>query len=207
MREQVTYPIPRGEGVADVYRIPGDGRLAAVLLFLGANAAGRDDTDVVKLGDVLAQAGFAVMLHWSQTMRLRSNIDPNEIESLVWAFHHLCSREFVDQGRAGMGGFSVGCSLAMVAPADPRIRDHIVFINSFGAYYDAQDLFLQIASGDSFYEGHQESWGVDRLNRLVFANEMIESLEHPADRELLEFRFLRNGDVAESALVDLSDHD
>ena len=35
---------------------------------------------------------------------------------------------------------------------------------------------------------------------------MIESLEHPAERELLEFQFLRNGDVVESALVDLSDH-
>ena len=206
LRDQVTYPTPRGEGVADVYRIPGDGRRAAVLLFLGANAAGRDDTDVIKLGDALARAGFVVMLHWSSTMGLQSNIDPNEIESLVWAFQYLRSREFVDQGRAGMGGFSVGGSLAIVAAADPRIRNHVVFINSLGAYYDAQDLFLQIASGNSFYEGHQEPWEVDQLTRLVFANEMIESLERPAERELLEFRFLRNGGVAESTLVDLSDH-
>ena len=206
LREQITYPTPHGEGVADVYRIPGDGRRAAVLLFLGANAAGRDDTDVVKLGDALARAGFVVMLHWSPTMGLQSNIDPNEIESLVWAFQHLRSRDFVDHSRAGMGGFSVGGSLAIVAAADPRIRDHVVFINSFGAYYDAQDLFLQIASGNSFYEGHQEPWEVDQLTRLVFANEMIESLEDPAERELLESQFLRNGDVAGSALVDLSDH-
>ena len=134
---------------------------------MGANAAGRDDTDVTKLGDALARAEFVVMLHWSLTMGLQSNIDPNEIGSLTWAFQHLRSREFVNQERAGMGGFSVGGSLAMVAAADPRIRDHMVFINSFGAYYGAQDLFLQIASGNSFYEGHQEPREVDRLTRLV----------------------------------------
>ena len=61
----------------------------------------------------------------------------------------------------------------MIAAAGPRIRDHVVFINYFGAYYDAQDLFLQIASGNSFYEGHQEPWEIDRLTQLVFANEMI----------------------------------
>ena len=146
------------------------------------------------------------MLYWSQDMELRSNIDPNEIESLVWAFQHPRSRQLIYQGPAGMGWFSVEGSLAMVAAADQRIRDHVVFINSFGAYYDAQTLFLQIASGNCFHEGHQESWEVDRLTRLVFANEMIESLEHPTERKLLEFRFLKNGDVAGSSLVDLSDH-
>ena len=35
---------------------------------------------------------------------------------------------------------------------------------------------------------------------------MIESLEHPTERKLLEFRFLKNGDVAGSSLVDPSDH-
>ena len=42
-----------GVGIADIYRIPDGKKRAAVLLFLGANAAGRDDKDVVKLGDAL----------------------------------------------------------------------------------------------------------------------------------------------------------
>ena len=117
---------------------------------MGANAAGRDDTDVTKLGDALARAGFVVMLHWSPTMGSQSNIDPNEIGSLIWAFQHLHSREFVDQERAGMGGFSVGGSLAMIAAADPRIRDHMVFINSFGAYYDAQSPVFTYSQRQQF---------------------------------------------------------
>ncbi len=37
LREEINYPRPDGEGVADLYRIPDDRRRAAVLVFLGAN--------------------------------------------------------------------------------------------------------------------------------------------------------------------------
>ena len=59
MRAEVIYPRADGEGVADIYRIPDDRKRAAVLIFLGANAAGRDDPDVINLGQALARTGFA----------------------------------------------------------------------------------------------------------------------------------------------------
>lgn len=204
VREEVIYPRPDGEGVADIYRIPDDRKRAAVLLFLGANATGRDDEDVVNLGNALARSGFVVMIHWSPTMGLQHNIDPKEIDNLVWAFEYLKSRDFVDRDRVGMGGFSVGASFAMVAAADPRIRDDVVFVNSFGAYYDMRDLILQIASGTHFYQGQQQPWAVDRLTWLVFANELIESLDAPTERELLTRRFLRNEPVPAEKLEGLS---
>jgi pimeloyl-ACP methyl ester carboxylesterase len=205
LREQLNYPRPVGEGSADLYRIPDHQRRAAVLLFLGANAAGRDDPDVINLGNALARAGFVVMLHWSPTMVLQNTIDLNEIENLVWAFRYLLEQDFVDRRRAGMGGFSVGGSFVLIAAADPRIRDDVVFINSFGAYYNAQDLFLQIASRTRFYDGLQEPWEVDRLTWLVFANELIGSVDDPAEHELLEQRFLRNDEAGDLGLEDLSD--
>lgn len=204
LRKEITYPRPDGEGVADLYRIPDDRRRAAVLVFLGANAAGRDDPDVINLGNALARAGFVVMLHWSPTMGLRLNIDPDEVENLVWAFQHLKSRELVDRQRVGMAGFSVGGSFAMVAAADPRIRDDVVFLNSFGAYFDARDLFLQVASRSRFFEGQQEPWEVDRLTWLIFANELIESLDDPMERDLFNRRFLQGEDVSEKELADAS---
>ena len=79
-----------------------------MLIFLGANAAGRDDLDVINLGDALARTGFVVMFHWSPTMGLQNNIDPEEIEGLVQAFQYLLAQNYVDRARAGMGGFSVG---------------------------------------------------------------------------------------------------
>ncbi|MCH8897697.1 MAG: hypothetical protein IIC33_05325, partial [Chloroflexi bacterium] len=180
LREEVKYSRPDGQGVADIYRIPDNQRRAAVLIFLGANAAGRGDPDVINLGDALARTGFVVMFHWSPTMGLRYNIDPEEIEGLVHAFQYLLAQDFVDRGRAGMGGFSVGGSFALVAAADSRIRDDVVFVNSFGAYYDAQDLFLQIASRSRLNDPESGPWDVDRLTWLVFANALSETLDNPA---------------------------
>ena len=40
-RQEVSYPQATGTGLADIYRIPDGRQRAAVLIFLGANAAGR----------------------------------------------------------------------------------------------------------------------------------------------------------------------
>ena len=93
LREEVKYSRPDGQGVADIYRIPDNQRRAAVLIFLGANAAGRGDPDVINLGDALARTGFVVMFHWSPTMGLQYNIDPEEIEGLVHAFQYLLAQD------------------------------------------------------------------------------------------------------------------
>lgn len=208
VRQEVSYSQADGAGLADIYRLPGDGQRAAVLLFLGANAAGRDDPDVVNLGNALARAGFVAMFHWSPTMALQFNIDSKEIENLVWAFQHLRAQEVVDPQRVGLGGFSVGASFALVAAADPRIRDQVAFVNVFGPYYDAHDLLLQMASRSRFYQGQSEPWDPDPLTLRVFVNELVEAQEDPWERELLRdllVRRVREGqEVPNSELAGLS---
>ena len=205
VRAEVSYPRPNnGAGVADVYRIPDGQQRAAVLVFLGANAAGRDDPDVINLGNALARAGYVVLFHWSPTMGERNNIDIAEVENLVWAFQYLREREYVDRARVGLAGFSVGGSFAMVAAADPRIRDQVAFLNSFGAYYDAEAFFLQIASRSQFVNGEVLPWEVDPLTRRVFANELIELVADPVEQDLLTRRFLEYQEGLEAELDRLS---
>ena len=207
VRQQVTYPQSEGTGVADLYRAPdeaGGSPRAGVLIFLGANAAGRDDEDVVNLGTALARAGFVVMFHWSPTMAQRQNIDPNEIENLVWAFRFLSDRNFVDPQRVGMGGFCVGASFALVAATDPRIRDQVSFVNAFGPYYDARDLLLQMATRSRFFDGRSEAWRPDQLTMRVFANELIETLNDPQDQQLMTRVFLQGDSVPDAELAGLS---
>ena len=171
------------DGQADVYVIDDGKRRAAVLVFLGANAAGADDPDVINLGQALARTGFAVMYYWSPTMGERAQIDVGEIANLVAAFQHLREEAYVDPERVGLAGFSVGASFALVAAADPRIADDIAFVNAFGGYYDTADLVAQIASGQAIDDGGTTPWEVDRLTRLVYNNMLIDSIDDPTHQE------------------------
>ena len=192
LRHEVHYQSSDGSTVADVYRPP-DGRpRAAVVLFLGANAAGRDDPDVVNLGNALARAGYVTMFHWSPTMALRANIEPAETGNLVWAFQYLSEREYVDPERTGLGGFCVGASFALVAAADPAIRDDVYFVNAFGPYFDAETLLLQVASRSVLYDGARTPWEPDSLTMRVLANELIETLSEPSDIDAMTRRYMNN---------------
>ncbi len=183
-RREITFPRDDGtEGEADVYVIPDGKRRAGVLIFLGANAAGADDPDVINLGQALARTGFAVMYYWSPTMGEQAQIDAGEIGNLVAAFRHLREEDYVDPERVGLAGFSVGASFALVAAADPRIADDIAFVNAFGGYYDTADLVVQIAAGQAINEGEATPWDVDRLTRRVYNNMLIDSIDDPAHQE------------------------
>ena len=188
-RTEIGYPLADGRGVADLYEPAGDGRHAAVLLFLGVNPAGRDDERVVNLATGLAGAGMVVMIPWSDTMT-QKRIAVEEVDNIVRAFEHLRRLERVDPERAGMGGFCVGASIAAPAAQDPRIRDQVKFVNFFGGYYDALDLMRAIASESRFYDEDIEPWDPDKLAREVFTNHLIESVPDMAERELLTRRFV-----------------
>ena len=183
-RRQVNFRRDDGtDGEADIYVIPDGKRRAGLLVFLGANAAGADDPDVINLGKALARAGFAVMYYWSPTMGQQAQIDTGEIANLVAAFEHLSRLEFVDPQRVGLAGFSVGASFALVAAADPRIADDIDFVNAFGGYYDTPDLMVQIAAGRAIYDDTETPWEVDKLTRRVYDNMLNDALDELAHRE------------------------
>ena len=183
-RREISFRRDDGtEGEADVYVIPDGKRRAGVLVFLGANAAGADDPDVINLGQALARTGFAVMYYWSPTMGERAQIDAGEIANLVAAFEHLRREDYVDPDRVGLAGFSVGASFALVAAADPRIAGDIAFVNAFGGYYDTPDLMVQIAAGRAIYEDGEAPWEVDKLTRQVYDNMLNDALDELAHQE------------------------
>jgi acetyl esterase/lipase len=159
---------------------------------------------VVNFGNALARAGYVPMFSWSPTMGLQNNVDSAEVENLVWAFRHLHGRDYVDPARIGMAGFSVGGSFIMVAASDPRIRDDVAFVNAFGAYYDARDFFVQIASSTQRSGDKLESWDVDPLTRRVFVNELIEVAPTAVERNILTRRFVDNAQVTQAELDRLS---
>ncbi len=174
--QRFTSPFLRHDGtpdVAEVYVIPRDRPRAAVLMFLGATRGGYDDAEAVKLGYALARTGFVVMYYWSETLGVESRIDPADVANVVAAFQHLSRQDYVDPGRLGLAGFSVGSSYAMVAAADPRIAADIAFVNSFGGYHDLADLIVQIAAGRALNSTAEVPWEPQELTMEVFDSTLL----------------------------------
>ena len=188
-RQEITFPVASGEHVADLYVPAGGERHGGVLLFLGVNPAGRDDSRVVGLAEGLARAGVVVMIPWSEDMT-RRRVVVSEIDHLVNAFLHLRGLDIVDPEKVGMGGFCVGASFAAVAAQDERIRDQVQFVNFFGGYYDARDLVRSVVTRSRFYGSRMEPWNPDSLSMEVVANHLIEGVEDPTERTLLKDVFL-----------------
>ena len=91
VRQEVFYPLADGQGVADLY-VPGSGsNYSAVLLFLGVNPAGRDDSRVVSLAESLARTGTVVMIPWSESMT-QKRIAIEEVDNLQLDYPGSCSR-------------------------------------------------------------------------------------------------------------------
>ena len=190
LRHEVRYPSPEGTSAAQVYRVPDGKPRAAALLSLGATEKGFDDPDAVNLGYALARAGYVVMYQWSPAAGLNQDIDPAEPDNLVAAFRFLEKQDYIDRERVGLGGFCVGASFALVAAADDRVRDRVHFVNALGPYYDAETLLLQAASRTVVYEGERTLWEPDQYTLRVLANELIGTLDHSQDAELLTRHYL-----------------
>jgi esterase/lipase len=204
IREEVNFPRTFTDGIADIYRPKNDKKNAAVLLFLGVNPAGRDDSRVVDLAESLARTGMVVMIPWSDTMT-QNRIEPDEVGNLVNAYKYLMKQEYVDADRVGIGGFCVGASLAAVAAQDTSIRDNIAFINLFGGYFDATDLMASISSGTRFGDYGEQPWEPSELATSVLRGHLIQTLTLESDRLLIENIFINQEEKTANGIETLSE--
>ena len=204
IQEEVRFTQSTGSGVADIYRPDNDKQNAAVLLFLGVNPAGRDDSRVVNLAESLARAGMVVMIPWSDTMT-QNRIDPNEVGNLVEAYKYLSDLDYVDPDRVGLGGFCVGASLAAVASQDIEIRDDIAFINFFGGYFDAMDLMASISSSTRFGDYGRQPWEPSDLATSVLREHLVELIPLESDKLLIEQILSGQDSFTKNQVGDLSE--
>lgn len=181
--ERVTFPIPGGIGEGDLYRPPGEGPYAAVLLFLGVAPAGRTDSRVIRLGNALARSNMVTLYYWSPIMA-DDRIEPEDIDNLVAAYQYLASQDYVDKERVGMGGFCVGASFSLMAASREPIRDQVTFVNAFGPYFDMRDLLGAISSKTKVYGDEVLPWKPDRLTRKVFITHLTQDLPETEGRAL-----------------------
>lgn len=163
-----------------------DRQAGAILLVLGVNNVGRNQTVVARVADALARTGLAVLVPDSRVL-LEGRLEVGEIDGVVRAFDLLASRPEVDPQRVGIAGFSVGGSLALLAAADPRIAERVRFVNAFGAFGDAS-TYLASVSAHAYRDesGTEVSWTPSPLAREVYLRFMLDQVADTGDRRALD---------------------
>jgi acetyl esterase/lipase len=172
------------EAPADLCAPPGGGPHGAIVLTLGVHPLDRYDPFLVQVTEALARTGLVVLRPVSPDLSA-GIIALRDLDGLVAAFQMLQGRPEVDPARVGLAGFSVGGALSTVAAADPRIREHVRLVYTFGAYYDARDVLGAISDGRVRADGVDEVWMPHPWSVHVFAEQIVYGLPAGAERDYL----------------------
>jgi hypothetical protein len=169
--ERVRYPGLEGMVEAELYRPAGKGPHPGMVVCLGVVPFGVDHPQVPRLGMALARAGFATLLFWSSAMRdLR--LEPEDSQRIAMAYRWLIEQPFINPGRSGLLGTCVGGSFALLAAAEPSIRDRVGFVVAWAPYSSLRTLAHDVATATAGFGGVTRPWVVDQLTRRVFVRSL-----------------------------------
>ena len=173
--ETVRYETSEGPVTTELYRPPGRGPHPAVVLCLGVVPFGVDHPQIPRLKEALARFGFVALIHWSPAMRDRRLV-PEDTAHVAAAYDYLLRRPDVDPTRSGLFGTCVGGSFALLAAAEPVIRDHVAFVGAFAPYSSLWTFVRDIACRTRANSGAAAPWPVDPLTYEVFVRSVTETL-------------------------------
>jgi hypothetical protein len=180
--EEVAYRYADTEAVGDLCYPSGGAPVGGVVLTLGVHPLDRYDPFLVRLHDGLARTQLAVLRPSSPDLTT-GYIAPREVDGLVTAFELLEAHPAVDAGRVGLAGFSVGGALSTVAAADPRIRDQVRLVYSFGAYYDALSVLGAISDHTVQADGELRPWTPHPWSVHVFVEQIVRQMADSPERD------------------------
>jgi hypothetical protein len=181
--ERVRYPGLEGMVDGELYRPGSAGPYPGLLVCLGVVPFGVEHPQVPRLGGALARAGFATLLFWSPAMRdLR--LEPEDSRRIALAYRWLIDQPFIDAERSGMLGTCVGGSFALMAAADPLIRDRTGFVVTWAPFSSLRSLAHDIATATTSSADGIRPWVVDQLTRKVYVRSLTAVLE-PEEAERL----------------------
>ena len=173
--EKVSYPSRSGQVEGEVYRPSTDGPHPGILVCLGVVPFGVDHPQVPVLGKALARAGFVALLYWSPSMR-DFRLDPEDLENIPLAYNWLIEQPYVDPARSGLLGTCVGGSFALMAAANPLIRERVSFLSAYAPFSSMNTFARDIASASISCGNQREPWNVDQLTRKVFVHSVTATL-------------------------------
>lgn len=183
--ERVTYIGQHRLIEADLYAPRGQGKHGGVILVHGVNEVGKADPRMVWFARLLSRAGFVVLVPdflGLKSMKLRTS----DIGEMVDSFLYLSSlRDRIRPEQVGLVGFSYGAGPTLLAAADPRIREKVQFVVSFGGYYDLVNVIRFITTGFYEYRGDRSYMKPSDYDRWIFFRYNLDLLSDPRDKAIL----------------------
>ena len=123
----------------------------------------------------LARSGVVAVEMTTNTL-IDYDLAQTTIDAAVEATLYTQRLPGVEANRVGLIGFSAGGALACIAAADPRIRDSLAFVTSFGGYYNAKTLLTDIGRRALTANGQVTPWPVNGVPVQTLANVIGDAL-------------------------------
>lgn len=152
--------------------VPGAREGLVVIPGVGDN---RPVGQLINLMQSLARAGVVAVEMTTNTL-IDYDLAPATVDAVVQATLYVQRLPGVGAHRVGLVGLSAGGSLACLAAADPRIRDSLAFVTSFGGYYNAETLLTAVGRRALTADGRVTPWPVNGVPVQTLANVIGDAL-------------------------------
>lgn len=182
----VCYPGGTRNIEADLHVPAGHQPHPGIILVHGVNEVGKADPRIKWAADIFCRAGFVVLAPdflGFKSLQLR----PSDIKEIADSFLYLDSRkDLVRPGHVGIAGFSYGAGPTLIAACDPRIREKVDFVISFGGYWDLKDIVQFVTTGHYSYQEKSFDHTPNDYDRWIFLRYNLDLLSSEVDRRLLQ---------------------
>jgi pimeloyl-ACP methyl ester carboxylesterase len=174
-------PVTFDGSTADLYR-PGGRPRGGLVLVPGLSREGKNHPAFQRLARSLARVGFLVLAPDFPGLRA-FQVAESDMRVIVRAVQTLR----VEGGSpTGVLGFSFGAGPALLAAADPAIRDQIALVGSLGGYWDLANVIGFITTGWFEADGQWRQGAQQPYNRWKLLAALVPYVADPGDRARLQ---------------------
>jgi pimeloyl-ACP methyl ester carboxylesterase len=174
-------PVTFDGSTADLYR-PGGPPRGGLVLVPGLSREGKNHPAFQRLARSLARVGFLVLAPDFPGLRA-FQVAESDMRVIVRAVQTLR----VEGGSpTGVLGFSFGAGPALLAAADPAIRDQVALVGSLGGYWNLANVIGFITTGWFEADGQWRQGAQQPYNRWKLLAALVPYVADPGDRARLQ---------------------
>lgn len=171
--EETTVTVAGERREATLYLPDRPARAPGWVVLHGLTVPGRRHLAMTRFVRALAASGAVVLVPDVPSWReLRLDIEAAR-ETLAAGALQLADHPRVQPGGVGTIGFSFGATQALIAAADPRLRDALKAVVGFGGYASVERMIRAIFTGEHEWRGVEYRMDPDPYGRWVLAGNYL----------------------------------